>query len=544
MNALLDYPTLSDRQLVELHLDGDRDAFRQIVERYQAMVCALGLCACGNVTRSEDIAQEVFLAVWKQLPELREPEKLRSWIGGIARNMIHQAYRRSQRTPTAQGEPLSAETPATGASPSEQAVRSDEAALMWAALAGIPELYREPMVLFYREAQSLPAVAATLEISEELVRQRLVRGRAMLTERMAKFVEESLERSAPTPAFAGVVMLGLPFGVGPAAVAVTEAAVTGGKAVAGGTMSKVASAAGVAGGVAAKGGLAVKAFSVVALLPALIGGFEEFIKFRGRHDSVADDRERRRAAWAYLIMHAGIGVAVLGLFVAPNWLLSKHSPPGYYGLLGLVIIGAIWTSVFAKRRVDRSVPDELPPPFAQTPEEASSPVFEHRSGKTLFGLPLYHVRLGSRRGWRRPVVKAWIAVSDGRAVGGLFALGMGAVAPVSMGAGAVGIFTLGVFSLGFCAMGLVAAGWLAGGLAAAGGYAAKGICVAAGNLAAGWVALAPHVNDAAVTAFFRDYGLFQFAHQVGRFAVVAGLMGWVMPLAMTGWYLWRTRAAR
>ena len=70
MTISSDSPSLSDRRLVELHLAGDRTAFRQIVERYQAMVCALGLSACGDVGRSEDLAQEVFLAAWKELPGL------------------------------------------------------------------------------------------------------------------------------------------------------------------------------------------------------------------------------------------------------------------------------------------------------------------------------------------------------------------------------------------------------------------------------------------------------------------------------------------
>jgi hypothetical protein len=422
-------------------------------------------------------------------------------------------------------------------------VQADETALMWSMLAGIPETYREPMVLFYREQQSVAAVAAALEISEDLVRQRLVRGRAMLTERMAKLVEESLERSAPTPAFAGAVMLAVPFGVGPAALLATEAAVTGGKAAVGGTMSKAATAAGVAGGALAKGGLAVKAVSLVALLPALLGGFEEFIKFRGRHEHVTDADERRRAAWDYLIMHAAVGVAVIGIFLVPDWLLRRDSAVWEYGIVGLVVIAAIWTFVLAKHRVNRRVPTDAPPLFAK-PSGDGAPTFELRSAETFLGLPLFHVRLGSRRAWRRPVLKAWFVVSDGRALGGLFAMGAWAVAPISMGLGSVGVLSLGVLSAGFCALGVAAAGWIAGGLVAAGGYAAKGLVVVAGELASGRAALAPHVNDAVVTAFFHDYGLTHFAQNLERYAVLTGCLGWVMPLVLTGWYLWRTRAAR
>lgn len=531
MNPPLNYAVLSDRLLVERHLAGDRAAFRAIVERHQGMVCAIALNACGDPGRSEDIGQEVFVAAWKQLPELAEPEKLRAWLGGIARNLAQNAVRRQRRTPTARAAEISAEAAGADASPRDETARSEETALMWRALEGIPEIYREPMILFYREHESAAAVAGALEISEEAVRQRLARGRAMLTERMATLVEETLVRSAPTAVFAGGVMLAIPFGVGPA-LAVAEAG------AAGGAVAKTVAAAGAVGGAVAKGGVVAKGASVFLLLPALLGGFEDFFRFRRRHAAVPDDRLRRRAAWAYLIMHAGMGVAVLGFFLVPDWLLGRDSPPLHYGVLGLGLVAACWTAVLAKRRVNQIVPGDESLLFTKPPEDGQ-PLFEHRSAVTFLGWPLVHVRLGSRRGWGRPTVKAWIAVSDGRALGGLFAFGTGAVAPVSMGLGSVGVLSLGVFSAGFCAMGLAGAGWVGAGVVAAGGYAAKGIFVVGGTLALGYGGLAPHLNDAVATAFFRDYGFFRLSDYFGRYVVIAGFLGWVMPLGLTGWQLAR-----
>ncbi|MBC7368152.1 MAG: sigma-70 family RNA polymerase sigma factor [Undibacterium sp.] len=535
MTPTLDYPALTDRRLVELHLAGDRGAFRQIVERHQAMVCALAMSACGNIERSEDVAQEVFIVAWQQLAELREPEKLRGWLSGITRNLAHTAVRQQRRTPTAQAEMISNETPGSEGSPREQATSADEAALMWRVLAEIPQSYREPMVLFYREGRSTEAVATALEISEDLVRQRLARGRAMLNARMAALVEETLVRTAPTAVFSGTVMLAMPLGVGSVAVVAAEAG------AAGGGWAKTATVAGAVSGTVAKGGVAMKAVSLLLVLPALLGGFVEFFKFRERHVGVADKRERRQAAWAYFVMNAGIGAAVLSFFLVPEWLLGRDSPPLHYLVLALGIVTAVWTAVLAKRRVNRIVPGDVPMFFTK-PTDDGRPVFEHRSAMTVLGLPVVHVRVGSKRGWARPTVKAWIAVSDGRALGGLFALGTGAMAPVNMGIGSVGILSLGVFSVGFCAMGLAAAGWVSAGVAAAGGYAAKGTFVVAGELAMGYGGLAPHVNDAVAKAFFCDYGFTQFSDYFGRYAVVASMLGWVMPLVLTGWQLARRKS--
>src|ERR1035441_864887 len=78
----------SDAELVQWGLAGDREAFGRVVERYQSLICALAYSATGSLSRSEDLAQETFLIAWKQLRQLREPDKLRSWLCSIARSVI------------------------------------------------------------------------------------------------------------------------------------------------------------------------------------------------------------------------------------------------------------------------------------------------------------------------------------------------------------------------------------------------------------------------------------------------------------------------
>lgn len=87
----------NDAELVAESLDGSRDAFRRIVERYQTLICSLAYSATGNVSRSEDMAQETFIAAWKQLGALREPAKLRAWLCGIARHRIQKNFERDGR---------------------------------------------------------------------------------------------------------------------------------------------------------------------------------------------------------------------------------------------------------------------------------------------------------------------------------------------------------------------------------------------------------------------------------------------------------------
>jgi RNA polymerase sigma factor (sigma-70 family) len=226
--------TRNDAELVGESLSGNRDAFGQIVSRYQSLVCSLAYSATGSLSQSEDLAQETFVAAWRQLADLREPGKLRAWLCGIARNLIHNTLRRQGREPAHAAEQLDAapELPSLEPSPTEQAISKEEEAILWRSLERIPEIYREPLVLFYREHQSIETVAQNLELTEDAVKQRLSRGRKMLHEQVLAFVEGALARTNPGEAFTLGVVAALPMGIASAKAATVGAALAKGGAAA------------------------------------------------------------------------------------------------------------------------------------------------------------------------------------------------------------------------------------------------------------------------------------------------------------------------
>src|SRR5215813_6451185 len=153
----------SDSDLVARSLVGNSDAFGQIVSRYQSLICSLTYSATGNLGQSQDLAQETFITAWKHLRLLREREKLRAWLCGIARRIIGKALRRDGREPVHEADPLEAVQDPADATPlpSEHVITKEEEAILWRSLSRIPETYREPLVLFYREHESVETVAAS-----------------------------------------------------------------------------------------------------------------------------------------------------------------------------------------------------------------------------------------------------------------------------------------------------------------------------------------------------------------------------------------------
>jgi RNA polymerase sigma factor (sigma-70 family) len=180
-----------------------QDQFANLVAEHQSAVCAVAYSALRDRAASEEIAQEAFLLAWRKLPELSEPPKMPAWICGIARNLAKNARRQAGRVePSAELE----EVASAAEGPLDELLGKETEALVARALASLSESYREPLVLFYRQDQSVRQVAEALEISEATAKQRLSRGREKLNEAVRDLVERSLRRTGPGAAFTAAVV--------------------------------------------------------------------------------------------------------------------------------------------------------------------------------------------------------------------------------------------------------------------------------------------------------------------------------------------------
>ncbi len=469
----------SDADLVAASLSGNRDAFGHIVSRYQSLICALAYSATGSLGASEDLAQETFITAWKRLRHLREQHKLRAWLCGIARNRINNSLRRDGRQPVHTSDDLddAPESVCPEPLPPDQAITNEEAAILWRSLERIPENYREPLVLFYREHQSIEAVAAALELSEDAVKQRLSRGRKLLQEQVLTFVEGALTRTNPGRTFTLGVLTALPvLTISAPAAAMSAVAIKGGTA-------KTAGALGF----------------LWILLGPVLAIFGNYLGYRLSLAGATSDQERAllRKFYRWLIgCIVGFMVVYLALFFWRD-AISQLAPRAFVGLLVFTAVAqvisllglCVWVSR-EEKRIARALEIAAP----TRPERR--PAWEYRSSVTLLGWPLIHIRIGGGFLARQKPVKAWIAAGD-LAVGLLFAFGGVAIAPICIGGLGIGLFAWAGFAIGGMAWGGLAVGaWALGGLAF--GWQALGGCAIAWHAAAGGAAVA---NDLAVGGF-------------------------------------------
>ena len=331
-----------DEELWRLACKGNREAFTTIVERYQSLICSIAYSACGALGSSEDMAQETFITAWYRLKELREPSKLRSWLCGIVRNIAANAVRRNLRRG---GAPESLEVVEGAAAfeedPSAQAVTREEEALIWRMLSEMPANYREPLVLFYREERSVVEVARQLDLTEDTVKQRLSRGRAMLREEMATLVESTLARTRPGRAFTVGVLVALPM----------VAASTAGAALAAGVLANTSgSTAGK--GLLAKLGFGSLAGPVIGLVCAYLG-----MKVAA---SSARSQPERKCIVRYSVLLIGFCFAMSIGLVAVLSLAGRLYTPSAPGIVlgictwtAVLVLGVILISQRLGREVSR-----------------------------------------------------------------------------------------------------------------------------------------------------------------------------------------------
>ena len=78
----------TDRDLVEAAAGGDRDAFDELVRRYQTPIVNLVRAMTGGDADADDMAQETFVRVWRSLPGFRGESAFRTWLYGIAMNVV------------------------------------------------------------------------------------------------------------------------------------------------------------------------------------------------------------------------------------------------------------------------------------------------------------------------------------------------------------------------------------------------------------------------------------------------------------------------
>ncbi|MFH1738910.1 MAG: sigma-70 family RNA polymerase sigma factor [bacterium] len=175
---------MSDADLVERVLTGDREAFGRLVDRYQQGVYNLAYAILGSWQDAQDIAQEAFFAAFRRLPELRDWNKFGNWLFGTTRHLCYVLLRRrrvvGEQVPLEDVEAFIAESPSTD--------EEDRIALTLNAIEKLPDKYQVLLRLKYLGGYSYRRISEMSDLPEVTVKSRLFEGRRMLREHIESLV--------------------------------------------------------------------------------------------------------------------------------------------------------------------------------------------------------------------------------------------------------------------------------------------------------------------------------------------------------------------
>lgn len=157
--------------LVKAVLEGDREGFGRLYDLYAPLVHGILLARVPR-TEVDDLVQDIFLHAFKKLHTLRDSSAFGPWIAMIARNRAVDYYRRSRETVEITDEMRGTDK------------QESQAAEILELIRGLPQAYRETLVLRLVEGMTGPEIAARTGLTAASVRVNLHRGMKLLREKL------------------------------------------------------------------------------------------------------------------------------------------------------------------------------------------------------------------------------------------------------------------------------------------------------------------------------------------------------------------------
>jgi RNA polymerase sigma-70 factor (ECF subfamily) len=182
-----------DLRLMQMVGQGDTNAFEELVEKHQALVAGTVGRMLGSNSDVEDIAQQVFIRVWKSARRYVPRAKFTTWLLKITRNLVFNELRRTKRRaqvplqpePGGEDPPLKDEM---NLAPDASLLESELQRTIEQAILQLPEAQRMALVLRRYEQLSYEQIAEVLDLSVPAVKSVLFRARSELRSRLSKYL--------------------------------------------------------------------------------------------------------------------------------------------------------------------------------------------------------------------------------------------------------------------------------------------------------------------------------------------------------------------
>ncbi|MFD2114518.1 RNA polymerase sigma factor SigW [Paenibacillus yanchengensis] len=180
-----------DNHLARLTLKGDQRAFAELVSLYQDKLFHMSYRMLGNRQEAEDVVQDTFLRVYKNLHRFDISLKFSTWIYRIATNVCIDRLRRRRPTYSLDAESSDYEgldgysmMPSDETTPESELILTDTQRIIREAIQSLPPKYKTIMALRYMNELSLQEISEIVEMPVTTIKTRVHRGREMLRKKL------------------------------------------------------------------------------------------------------------------------------------------------------------------------------------------------------------------------------------------------------------------------------------------------------------------------------------------------------------------------
>ncbi len=177
-----------DQQIIGRCKGGDRNAFNELMGRYEKKVYNYAFRLSGNYDEANDIASEAFVRVYNSLANFRGDSSFITWLFRIVTNVYLDERKRKRIRPQHSIEELveleetsvhrQVEDP--GPTPAQRAEEQERREILQRAIASLPDYQRMMIVMYHMESRSYEEIADTLSLPIGTVKSRLNRARLAL----------------------------------------------------------------------------------------------------------------------------------------------------------------------------------------------------------------------------------------------------------------------------------------------------------------------------------------------------------------------------
>ena len=175
----------SDRDVVRDVRRGDREAFGDLVQRYQDRLFGLVLMMVRQPAGAEEVTQDAFVRAYIHIQHYDDNRPFYPWLAAIAVRLAQNWLRRHGRTVRLEGASLeTANEPAASAAALTALITSERSRGLWQAVAALSSGERTALILYYRGEMAVRDIARALGVTTGTIKTLLFRGRRHLRERL------------------------------------------------------------------------------------------------------------------------------------------------------------------------------------------------------------------------------------------------------------------------------------------------------------------------------------------------------------------------